>query len=127
MPHSFAFCTILSAWACSSSALVGMHPQIRQVPPSAFWRSITATFFPSCEARMAATYPPVPAPMTTTSYELANSKDSVSTLERRERDEGVGRAGPLGCRRRRGLARQMLHVPAQLSVLVFQFPVHLQQ
>ena len=54
-PHSFAFWTIFSACACSSSALVGMQPQIRQVPPSAFCFSTTATFFPSCAARMAAT------------------------------------------------------------------------
>ena len=46
-PHSFAFWTIFSAWACSSSALVGMHPQMRQVPPSAFCFSTTATFLPS--------------------------------------------------------------------------------
>ena len=32
-----------SACACSSSALVGMHPQSRQVPPSAFCFSTTAT------------------------------------------------------------------------------------
>ena len=35
-PHSLTFCTTLSACACSSSALVGMQPQIRHVPPSAF-------------------------------------------------------------------------------------------
>ena len=45
-PHSFAFCTTFSACACSSSALVGMQPQIRQVPPSAFCFSTTATFLP---------------------------------------------------------------------------------
>src|SRR5262245_16065495 len=67
-PHSLARCTIFNACACSSSALVGMHPQIRHVPPSAFCFSTTATFRPSCDARIAATYPPVPAPITTTSY-----------------------------------------------------------
>ena len=46
-PHSSAFWTIFSACACSSSALVGMHPQIRQVPPSDFCFSTTATFLPS--------------------------------------------------------------------------------
>ena len=54
-PHSLAFCTIFSACACSSSALVGMHPQMRHVPPSAFCFSTTATLRPSCAARMAAT------------------------------------------------------------------------
>ena len=34
MPHSAACCASLSACACSSSALVGMQPQLRQVPPS---------------------------------------------------------------------------------------------
>ena len=45
-PHSFAACAIFSACACSSSALVGMQPQMRQVPPSAFCFSTTATFKP---------------------------------------------------------------------------------
>ena len=54
-PHSFQFCAIFSACACSSSALVGMQPQFRQVPPSAGARSTTAVFSPSCAARMAAT------------------------------------------------------------------------
>ena len=54
-PHSFAACAIFSACACSSSALVGMQPQIRQVPPSAFCFSTTATLRPSCAARIAAT------------------------------------------------------------------------
>src|SRR5688572_20610997 len=76
-PHSFACCTTFSACACSSRALVGMQPQMRQVPPSAFCRSTTATFFPSCDARMAATYPPVPAPITTTSYACAMSNPLV--------------------------------------------------
>ena len=66
-PHSFAAWAIFRAWACSSSALVGMQPQLRQVPPSVFCRSTTATFSPSCAARIAAGYPPVPAPMMMTS------------------------------------------------------------
>ncbi len=32
-PHSFQSWATFSAWACSSSALVGMQPQFRQVPP----------------------------------------------------------------------------------------------
>ena len=42
-PHSFACWTIFSACACSSSALVGMQPHSRHVPPSAFCFSTTAT------------------------------------------------------------------------------------
>ena len=53
-PHSLAARATLSAWACSRSALVGMHPQIRHVPPRAFCFSTTATRSPSCAARMAA-------------------------------------------------------------------------
>ncbi len=54
-PHSFAFWTTFSACACSSSALVGMQPHSRQVPPSAFCFSTTATYNPSWAARIAAT------------------------------------------------------------------------
>ena len=54
-PHSLAFWMTFSACACSSSAFVGMQPQMRQVPPSAFCFSTTATFIPSCAARIAAT------------------------------------------------------------------------
>ena len=54
-PQSFHSCAILSACACSRSALVGMHPQLRQVPPSVGARSTTAVLNPSCAARMAAT------------------------------------------------------------------------
>ena len=55
MPHSFACRAISRACACSSNALVGMHPQMRQVPPSAFCFSTTAVFRPSWAARIAAT------------------------------------------------------------------------
>jgi hypothetical protein len=37
-----------------SSALVGMQPQLRQMPPM-FSRSTTAVLSPSCAARIAAT------------------------------------------------------------------------
>src|SRR4030095_16160374 len=40
-----------------------MQPTFRHVPPRNS-RSTQATFIPSCAARMAATYPPGPAPMT---------------------------------------------------------------
>lgn len=41
----------------------GMQPTLRQVPPR-YSRSTQATLMPSWAARMAATYPPGPAPMT---------------------------------------------------------------
>src|SRR5258708_6824041 len=52
LEHAHAF---KIACACSSSALVGMQPHSRQVPPSAFCFSTTAVLRPSCAARMAAT------------------------------------------------------------------------
>ena len=54
-PHSLAPLITLNAWACSSSALVGMQPHSRHVPPSAGCRSTTATRWPSCAALIAAT------------------------------------------------------------------------
>ena len=111
-PHSFADCATFSACACSSSALVGIQPQIRQVPPSVFCFSTTATLRPSCAARMAATYPPVPAPITTTSYSLATishcrpdrnspSRETAGLhlsplLDGRQRHEGLLRLGRSG-------------------------------
>src|SRR5690554_3612340 len=44
-----------------------MQPTRTQVPPRADSRSTSATSKPSCAARMAATYPPGPAPMMTMS------------------------------------------------------------
>ncbi len=38
-----------------SSAFEGMHPTLRQVPPSVAFFSTTATFMPSCAARIAQT------------------------------------------------------------------------
>src|SRR5579872_5049011 len=65
-PKSGRWC---SRWLISdvrSSALVGMQPQLRHMPPS--WsRSTMAVFMPSCAARMAATYPPGPPPTMTMS------------------------------------------------------------
>src|SRR3954469_9669988 len=52
--------------ALRSSAFEGMHPTLRHTPPQ-YLSSTTATLLPSCAARMAATYPPGPAPRTTTS------------------------------------------------------------
>src|SRR5262245_29276646 len=53
-----------------SSALVGMQPQLRQMPPRCS-RSTTAVFMPSCAARIAATYPPGPLPRTIRSKEVS--------------------------------------------------------
>jgi hypothetical protein len=67
MPYFFL--SWVRVWASSaffSSALDGMHPTLRQTPPQYFF-STTATFLPSWAARIAATYPPGPAPRTTTS------------------------------------------------------------
>src|SRR5271154_5412390 len=52
--------------ALRSNAFDGMHPTLRQTPPQ-YLGSTTAVFNPSCAARMAATYPPGPAPRTTAS------------------------------------------------------------
>ena len=50
----FPCCIYVYTAALFSKALVGMQPQLRHVPPiSAF--STTPTFFPSCEALIAAT------------------------------------------------------------------------
>ena len=54
-PNSPALCAIM--WYSSaffSSALVGMQPQFRHVPPARSF-STQATFFPSCAARIAPT------------------------------------------------------------------------
>ena len=45
---------LVGSEACSS-ALEGMQPTLRQVPPSVARFSTTATFSPSCAARMAHT------------------------------------------------------------------------
>jgi hypothetical protein len=96
-PHSCQFCATLSAWACSSSALVGMQPQLRHVPPSTGARSTTAVRSPSCAARIAATYPPVPDPITTTSYSFAIYLSFFRIADNGTKDtEGVAGAGALG-------------------------------
>ena len=65
MPCSAAWCRAKAS--CSeewSSALLGMQPTLRQVPPRVGRFSTSATLRPSCAARNAQTYPPGPAPMT---------------------------------------------------------------
>ena len=56
-------------WETSSAEcsrhFVGMQPTFRHVPPR-YCFSITVTCAPSCAARIAATYPPGPPPMTIT-------------------------------------------------------------
>ena len=52
-PNSPALPTMWKTSAERSSALVGMHPQLRQIPPRCS-RSTTATFRPSWLPRMAA-------------------------------------------------------------------------
>jgi hypothetical protein len=53
-PYSSALLIWWNTSAERSSALVGMQPQLRQMPPS-FSRSTIAVFRPSCAARIAAT------------------------------------------------------------------------
>ena len=52
-----------------SKDLVGIHPQLRHTPPRRS-SSKSATFIPSCEALIAATYPPGPPPIIDISYLL---------------------------------------------------------
>ena len=62
-PSSSAFLSFSPSSTTDNSALLGMHPQLRHTPPNA-WFSITVTLHPRCAARIAATYPPGPAPRT---------------------------------------------------------------
>src|SRR5262245_23217607 len=59
----------------SKRALLGMHPMRRHVPPRSCSFSTQATFRPSCAARMAATYPPGPAPVMTRSCCFCSMSD----------------------------------------------------
>src|SRR5688572_19678216 len=52
----------------SSSALDGIHPTLRQVPPRVLYFSTIAVLNPNCAHRIAATYPPGPEPITVTLY-----------------------------------------------------------
>src|SRR5262249_48261699 len=51
----------------SKRALLGMQPMRRHLPPRSCSFSTQATFRPNCAPRIAATYPPGPAPMMTRS------------------------------------------------------------
>ena len=57
-----------------------MQPRCRQVPPSRLSFSTMAVFSPSCPARIAATYPPGPEPMITTSKVSATDPASLDTV-----------------------------------------------
>jgi hypothetical protein len=62
---SFSFVMMWAISALRSSAFEGMQPTLRQTPPQ-YFSSMTATDCPSWAARIAATYPPGPAPRTRT-------------------------------------------------------------
>ena len=66
IPKSAALLNKLRTSAFLSNALLGMQPQLRQTPPTSSF-STNAVFRPSWPARIAATYPPGPPPMTTRS------------------------------------------------------------
>src|SRR4051794_28450645 len=59
-----------------------MQPTFRQTPPQNR-SSTTATLLPSCAARMAATYPPGPAPRTTTSNRCGIGEPSILGVSKR--------------------------------------------
>ncbi len=52
--RSFSWASVCASSAFLSNAFDGMQPTLRQTPPQ-YFSSTTATFLPSCEARMAAT------------------------------------------------------------------------
>jgi hypothetical protein len=55
MPNvSFSCVMMCASSALRSRAFEGMQPTFRHTPPQ-YFRSMTAVFSPSCEARMAAT------------------------------------------------------------------------
>src|SRR5699024_9643338 len=56
--------------ALRRKAFVGIHPRCRHVPPNSAF-STKATCIPSCDARIAAAYPPIPPPRTARSYSFA--------------------------------------------------------
>src|SRR2546423_1849342 len=60
-----------------------MQPTLRQVPPK-YWRGMQGPFFAGGAARMAATYPPGPAPITMRSYwvSLVNSLIRLTDISR---------------------------------------------
>ena len=85
---------IAPASQAPSSTPSKTHPTFRQVPPSAPRPSTQATLSPSCAALMAATYPPGPPPMITTSFTLCRQggrppKEGGSALHPRPETRGA--------------------------------------
>src|SRR5512139_882933 len=62
MPNTSDSLIVRATFADCRSALVGMQPQLRHVPPRASF-SISVTSAPRRAARIAAGYPPTPPPM----------------------------------------------------------------
>ena len=56
-----------------------MHPTFKQVPPSVLYFSMMAVFNPNCAQRIAATYPPGPEPIITTSYIMSILDYKITT------------------------------------------------
>src|SRR4028119_415304 len=80
MPNSPASSTSERMSATRRTALAGMQATFRQRPPTCCF-SMTAVFMPTWAARIAATYPPGPDPMTMQSYALsAMASQAIGTL-----------------------------------------------
>src|SRR6476646_5448975 len=71
----------------SSSALLGMQPMLRHVPPNAGRLSMHATRDPSWAARRAATYPPGPPPITIKSNMVTSKMINHRGTEAQRRQE----------------------------------------
>src|SRR5512147_1950680 len=93
-----------------------MHPIRRHVPPSSFSFSTHATSIPSCAARIAAMYPPGPAPITTRSWLFDAFSALISSLQEHPSRRLDALLDPL--RERRRLA------PVHDEVVVRHRPVH---
>ncbi len=63
-------------WPTEIKALDGIHPTFKQTPPNCAF-STTVTFCPVCAARIAATYPPGPAPTTRVSSSIGKSPTTI--------------------------------------------------
>src|SRR5262249_27848425 len=79
-PNDSASFALSAISAACSSALVGMQPRCRQVPPT-LSRSMRATRLPSSAARSARAWPPLPPPRMTMSYRpLLSATDPLLAL-----------------------------------------------
>ena len=79
IPRSFACPISEKTSAVCNRTFVGMHPTFRHVPPIGPF-SINVTFAPSCAARIAATYPPGPPPMTDTRFSDPEAPFSIFSV-----------------------------------------------